>query len=152
MSRKPILGTLLAALAAAAVYSAPNAAAWTPEDARLAACDFATEISSYDSATLDDYFQRVLARSTGEFATSFAASIPSLRKSIQQVQARSWLETAECASAGGDLLRQRVLIYLVAIRTNAVEPEPYRQVIPVTATMENVWGRWLVSEVDSPAL
>lgn len=152
MPRISTLGTLLAALSTAAVVSAPDAAAWTPEDARLAACDFAREVGVYDYTALEGYFQRVLDRSTGEFAQEFSVSAHTLKDAMQQHQVRAWIGPVECGSAGGDLLTQRVLIDLVQYRTNITAPAPQRQYITMTATLENHWGRWLVSSLDSPML
>ncbi|MFR9750573.1 hypothetical protein ACL02S_06010 [Nocardia sp. 004] len=149
MSRIPALGMLLAALAAVVVVSAPNAAAWTPEDARLSACDFGREIGTYDHAALDGYFQRVLDRSTGNFADEFSAAAPALKSSMREMRVRGWVESIECGGIGGDLLRQRVLINLVQVRTNAAGPAPSLEHLTLTATLDNVWGRWLVSELDS---
>lgn len=152
MSRTSVLGTLLAALATAAVASAPDAAAWTPEDARLAACDFAREVAVYDYAALDGYFERVLDRSTGRFAQEFSESAQTLVGAMQQQQVRAWIGSVECGSVGGDLLNQRVLVDLVQYRTNATTTTPQQQYITMTATLENHWGRWLVSSLDSPML
>lgn len=147
MSRATVFGILLIGLTAASTVSAPDAAAWTPEDARLAACDFAREVAVYDYAALDGYFQRVLDRSTGKFASEFSASMPALEQSIQQTQARSWLESAECGTIGGDQMQQQVLVNTVKVTTSAESPEPQRLVTAFTATVANVWGRWLVSEI-----
>ncbi|TQM32513.1 hypothetical protein [Nocardia bhagyanarayanae] len=152
MSRTLVLGALVTAAAAAAVVSAPTAAAWPAEDARLAACDFAREVGAYDHTALDGYFQRVLERSTGTFAAEFAGAAPELRQAMQQAQVRAWVEWAECGSVGGDLLRQKVLITMSQVRANANSPEPQPQHITMTATIDNVLGRWLVSELDSPQL
>ncbi|MFC8044832.1 hypothetical protein [Nocardia sp. NPDC057353] len=152
MSRTVLLGALVAAAAAAGMVTAPTAAAWTEEDARLAACDFAREVSTYDHTALDDYFQRVRDRSTGAFAADFAEAEPSLRQAMQQAQVRSWTEWAECGSTGGDPFRQTILITLSQVLTNIDIPEPKAQHVTITATVDNVGGRWLVSEVDSPNL
>lgn len=150
MRTTAVLGTTLAALATAAVVSAPGAGAWAPDDARAAACDFIRQVSNYDHANLDGYVQRVLDRSTGKFAADFAGSAAAVTDAMRSVQSRAWVESAECGSVGGDLLRQTVLINLVQVRSNATDPEPKRQVIVIRATVENVWGRWLVSDIDSP--
>ncbi|WP_054811973.1 hypothetical protein [Nocardia arizonensis] len=132
------------------MLSAPTAAAWPADDARLAACDFAREVGTYDHAALDGYFERVLARSTGAFAEELAGAAPELRQAMQQAQVRAWVEWAECGSVRGDLLRQTVLITMTQVRANANSPEPQPQHISMTATVDNVLGRWLVSELESP--
>lgn len=152
MSRTVVLTALVAAAAAVGVVTAPTAAAWPAEDARLAACDFAREVGAYDHTALDGYFQRVRDRSTGAFAEEFAGAEPQLRQAMQQAQVRAWVEWAECGSTGGDLLRQTVLITMSQVRANSTDPEPRAQQITMTATVDNVFGRWLVSKLDSPLL
>ncbi|TCJ93272.1 hypothetical protein [Nocardia alba] len=153
MFRTGVLGSLLGSIAVAAVIVAPNAAAGPPDTARLAGCDFGREVSTYDHAhDLDGYFQRVLDRSTGTFHAEFTQSRDALAAAMRQAEVRSTAENITCGAVSGDLLNANILVTLTQIRTNANSPEPQRLNLAINVELTNVWGRWLVRELDSPML
>ncbi|WP_336086883.1 hypothetical protein [Nocardia sp. SSK8] len=153
MSRTTVLGGLLAAVAVTGVMVAPNAAAGPPEDARLAGCDFGREVSTYDYAhDLDGYFQRILDRSTGAFHAEFSGSRDQLATAMREAEVRSTVENVTCGAVGGDFFNADVLVTFTQLRTNRTTPEPERLNMAINVKLTNVWGRWLVNELDSPLL
>ncbi|MEV4158145.1 hypothetical protein AB0J48_34480 [Nocardia salmonicida] len=151
--RTGVLGSLLGSIATAAVIVAPNAAADAPDAARLAGCDFGREVSTYDHAhDLDGYFERVLARSTGAFHAEFTESRGALAAAMRQAEVRSTAENITCGAVSGDFLNADVLVTMTQIRSNANTPEPQRLNMVINVKLTNVWGRWLVHELDSPLL
>ncbi|MFD6400425.1 hypothetical protein [Nocardia sp. NPDC060249] len=151
--RTGVLGSLLGSIAIAAVIVAPNAAAGPPDAARLAGCDFGREVSTYDHAhDLDGYFERVLDRSTGAFHAEFTESRDALAAAMRQAEVRSTAENITCGVVSGDFLSADVLVTLTQIRSNANAPEPQRLNMAINVRLTNVWGRWLVHELDSPLL
>ncbi|WKG11387.1 hypothetical protein QX204_08010 [Nocardia sp. PE-7] len=151
--RTGVLGSLLGSIAMAAVIVAPNAAADAPDAARLAGCDFGREVSTYDHAhDLDGYFERVLARSTGAFHAEFTESRGALAAAMRQAEVRSTAENITCGAVSGDFLNADVLVTMTQIRSNANTPEPQRLNMVINVKLTNVWGRWLLHELDSPLL
>ncbi|GAD85063.1 hypothetical protein [Nocardia asteroides] len=151
MSRSAVLGGLLGSLALAGVLGAPNAAAFSPEQARVAACDFAREVSTYDYAhDLDGYFQRVVDRTSGTLRAEFTGARAALITAMRDAEVTSTAEAVTCGVIGGDMLNAEIMVNLTQARTTGGVGS--RQHVAITMRLNNDWGRWLVNEMDSPML
>ncbi|MFC4373074.1 hypothetical protein ACFO5K_03075 [Nocardia halotolerans] len=148
MSRSAVLSGLLGTLALAGVIAAPSASAFTPEHARSAACDFAREVSTYDSAhDLDGYFQRVIDRSSGDLRTQFIGAKEPLSALMREREVSAYLESATCGVRSGDLLNAEIMVTMTQVTTRAGVSG--RNHFAVTMRLNNDWGRWLVNEMNS---
>lgn len=148
MSRSTVLSGLLGTLALAGVIAAPNASAFTPEHARVAACDFAREVSTYDYAhDLDGYFQRVIDRTSGNLRAQWVDARGQLTELMRDSQVSAYMENATCGVLNGDFLNAEIMVTMTQVRTKAGVAD--RSHLAVTMRLNNDWGRWLVNEMNS---
>ncbi|WP_019928154.1 hypothetical protein [Nocardia sp. BMG111209] len=147
MYRSVLPATLLAA---AAGLVAPAVAAADPGPAPGAACDFGREVSNYDYSDIENYFQRVLNRTTGEFHDNFRDALPTLRTKLVGLHAHSDGTVVECTpgAADGDRQGARLVVNQTVI-TDETNREPRSGVWAFALTLNRVGDDWLVSDLQN---
>lgn len=117
-----------------------------------ASCDFLEIVSTYDFANLDSYFDKVLAASTGSWHQNFSSSMSSLKQAMVNVQSRSHPEEFHCGLTKIDGNTATAVGIVKQSRSNNVTPTDSLTVPAVLTLVEQPDGRWLVSDMNSPAI
>ena len=158
-SRRRLAATVMAAVAAVAVLIALLLAGIrvmhdsAVDDARAAALGAATtfvvDATNYDYQQIDEEFQGVLDRSTGEFRQTFLASSAQAKGKITQFQARSRGQVDDAAVR--DVTADSATVLVVAdqqvVNTSPDGPRTERDRLRLTLVRSG--GRWLVSKLES---
>ena len=114
-------------------------------------CDWAPTFITYDYATIDDYFDDVLDRATGDFAREFSSTRDQLKQAIVGSQVRSRAEGKPiCGVQSASGTEAKIVLSQMQSVTSLVSPIPATNSITLVATMTKVDGRWLVSKTDIP--
>ncbi|MEV0295542.1 hypothetical protein [Nocardia sp. NPDC050710] len=144
-----LAAALLVSATATGLLAAPSATAAAPEQARVAGCEFGTILGNYDYTRFDDYVQRVLDHSTGEFHAKFAAARSNMQALFEAAQVRSEVTAVECEALSGDANRADILVHTTAaVRNRDNNGSPQSSRTSTVVALENVDGRWLVARVD----
>ncbi|NNH73883.1 hypothetical protein HLB23_29195 [Nocardia uniformis] len=122
------------------------------DDAKAAACEFGKAVSNYDAKNLDEYFDSVNSKSTGQWGQFFGGATDALKEAMQSVNARSTLDEIHCAYESGDENKAQVVLIITQVRSNSVVQAPDMLTVSGVADMEKKDGKWLVANFDSPAL
>lgn len=117
------------------------------EDALAAARVFATDLTTYDHADLDQDFAAVLDGSTDPFKSQYADTTEDLRELFQQFQATSTstLLGSGVAEVTEDTATVVLFVDQTVRNTNSAEPRIDRNRVRVE--LEKVDGKWLAAEV-----
>ncbi|NNH68695.1 hypothetical protein HLB23_02165 [Nocardia uniformis] len=122
------------------------------QGALRAACDFLVTVSTYDFNDLDSYFDKVLAASSGEWHQNFSSSADSLKMAMLSVQSRSHPEETHCGLSSVDGTTAKAVGIVKQSRSNNSAPTDSLTNSMVMTLEEQSDGRWLISQMDSPAL
>jgi Mce-associated membrane protein len=158
-SHRRLAATVMAAVAAVAVLIALLLAGirvmhdGAVGDARSAALSaartFVVDATNYDYQQIDEEFQGVLDRSTGEFRQTFLASSAQAKGKITQFQARSRGQVDDAAVR--DVTTDSATVLVVAdqqvVNTSPDGPRTERDRLRLTLVRSD--GRWLVSKLES---
>jgi len=123
------------------------------DDARSAALSAATtfvvQATNYDYQQIDDEFQSVIDRSTGEFRQKFLAASAGAKKKIVDFQARSQgvVEDAAVRDVTTDSATVLVVADQQVLNTSPDGPRAEHDRLRVTLLRSG--GRWLVSKLES---
>ncbi|WP_157574145.1 hypothetical protein [Nocardia jejuensis] len=125
---------------------ATSAHASTPEEARVAGCDFATAIATYDYRDIDTHLAGILDRTTGEFRQMFQDNQSALRAALVAAQAHSEAGNVQCTLISGDSEHARVALEFDTIANTKSGPRSDH--VSTVDELDNVNGRWLISRAD----
>ena len=158
-SRRRLAATVMAAVSAVAVLIALLLTGirvthdGAVDDARSAALSaartFVVDATNYDYEQIDEEFQGVLDRSTGEFRQKFLASSAEAKGKITQFQARSRGQVDDAAVR--DVTTDTATVLVVAdqqvVNTSPDGQRAERDRLRLTLVRSG--GRWLVSKLES---
>ncbi|MFB7877818.1 hypothetical protein ACFC06_21440 [Nocardia sp. NPDC056064] len=122
------------------------------EAARVASCDYARVVSTYDSTNLDDYLARSSAGATDPYKTEFDDASQALRQAMETAQVSSRVEDLECFYKSGEGAEIVILDIMSQFRRSLTQPVEDKQTFVIEMTMRKVGDRWLVSKMNSPML
>lgn len=128
-----------------------TASADREQAALRATCAYLGVVSTYDYTDLDGYFDKVLNASTGSWHESFSGSAASLKEAMVSVQSRSNPEETHCGLTSLDGQIATAVGVVKQARSNSITPTSSLTVSMVLTLEEQPDGRWLVSEVETPA-
>ncbi|MBO0855296.1 MAG: hypothetical protein J2P18_16215 [Nocardia sp.] len=148
---RPIMITVLCAVAGMP-FAEGTAAAATPADpVQLAACDFGRQFATFDWSGYDDYVTRVLNLSTGPFHDQFAASANDRRAQVTATHSRSEANSVECRTEPADPAHPQISVTVDrSLRSDATLGLPKPQKSTMRVYLDQVAGHWLTSRVDNP--
>lgn len=122
------------------------------EDARRAvttvAQTYAINLTTYDHATLDRDFARVLDNSTGSFKNQYTLASQTLRGLIAKFKAVATGKVLEIAVTSVDSRRAEVLLFVDQTVTNANAKDPRIDRSRMKMGLEKQDGRWLINSLD----
>ncbi|TDH57767.1 serine/threonine protein kinase [Mycobacterium eburneum] len=118
--------------------------------AMKAASDFAVILTSINSKTVDQDFQKVLDHSTGEFRDMYEKSSMQLRQLLIENKAEAIGTVVAAAVDAIDDHQARVLIAVDQKVTNVAVPEPRIDRSRMLMTLERHDGEYLISKVELP--
>jgi Mce-associated membrane protein len=116
--------------------------------ALAAAQSFATTLSSYDSATLDQDFQNVLANSTGTFQTQYTSASESLRTLISKLHGKATGKVLSAGLVSLDGGKAEVVIFVDQTVTNDAQKTPRIDRTRMQMSLEKHNGHWLISALN----
>jgi Mce-associated membrane protein len=109
---------------------------------------YAINLTTYDHATLDQDFARVLDNSTGAFKKQYTDASQTLRDLIAKYKARATGKVLETAVARVDGTHAQVLLFVDQTVVNANTKEPRIDRSRMKMGLEKEGGRWLISSLD----
>ncbi len=109
---------------------------------------YAVNVTTYDHATLDRDFAKVLDNSTGSFKTQYTAASQTLRELIAKLKAKATGKVLETAVASVDGQRAQVLLFVDQTVVNANTKEPRIDRSRMKMGLEKQGNRWLISSLD----
>jgi len=118
-------------------------------DMAAGATSFSKSLTNFDGATIDRDFDRIVAKSTGEFrsqADDFFSS--KVRKQLKEAQAssRGEVRSAYVQSFDGD--RGTVFVVLDQTIANNQSPKPKADTLRMELSLVRTGGVWKVGQVD----
>ncbi|WP_030524490.1 hypothetical protein [Nocardia rhamnosiphila] len=147
-----VAGVVLVALVAAGVvyfraFQQNRGELAAQDQSTRAACDFARATNTYDyQGDLDGYMQAMKDGATDNVVSSLEQNWDVLRQLLTESKVKSWVDEATCGFQSGDEKSAKVLVNIGLMKTNSVTPEPKRQDIAVTASLEKDGDRWIVNQ------
>ncbi|WP_431941577.1 hypothetical protein [Nocardia grenadensis] len=147
-----VAGVVLVALVAAGVvyfraFQENRGELAAQDQSTRAACDFARATNTYDyQGDLDGFMQAMKDGATDNVVSSLEQNWDVLRQLLTESKVKSWVDEATCGFQSGDEKSAKVLVNIGLMKTNSVTPEPKRQDIAVTATLEKDGDRWIVNQ------
>ncbi|MEV0106781.1 hypothetical protein AB0H42_10650 [Nocardia sp. NPDC050799] len=147
-----VAGVVLVALVAAGVvyfraFQQNRGELAAQDQSTRAACDFARATNTYDyQGDLDGFMQAMKDGATDNVVSSLEQNWDVLRQLLTESKVKSWVDEATCGFQSGDEKSAKVLVNIGLMKTNSVTPEPKRQDIAVTATLEKDGDRWIVNQ------
>ncbi|MFI9538267.1 hypothetical protein ACIG56_34180 [Nocardia fusca] len=147
-----VAGVVLVALVAAGVvyfraFQQNRAELAAQDQSTRAACDFARATNTYDyQGDLDGFMQAMKDGATDDVVSSLEQNWDVLRQLLTESKVKSWVDEATCGFQSGDEKSAKVLVNIGLMKTNSVTPEPKRQDIAVTASLEKDGDRWIVNQ------
>lgn len=147
-----VAGVVLVALVAAGVvyfraFQHNRGELAAQEQSTRAACDFARATNTYDyQGDLDGFMQAMKDGATDDVVSSLEQNWDVLRQLLTESKVKSWVDEATCGFQSGDEKSAKVLVNIGLMKTNSVTPEPKRQDIAVTASLEKDGDRWIVNQ------
>ncbi|MEV0363384.1 hypothetical protein ACIBEK_15345 [Nocardia fusca] len=147
-----VAGVVLVALVAAGVvyfraFQQNRAELAAQDQSTRAACDFARATNTYDyQGDLDGFMQAMKDGATDDVVSSLEQNWDVLRQLLTESKVKSWVDEATCGFQSGDDESAKVLVNIGLMKTNSVTPEPKRQDIAVTASLEKDGDRWIVNQ------
>lgn len=118
--------------------------------AQQAAVDYATVLTSIDTAKVDENFAQVLDGATGEFKDMYSKSSTELRQLLIDNKASAHGVVLESAVQSATKDKVVVLLFVDQSVTNMSVPDPRIDRSRIKMTMEYVDGRWRASKVELP--
>lgn len=109
---------------------------------------YAINLTTYDHATLDRDFARVLDNSTGSFKTQYTQASQTLRDLIAKFKAKATGKVLETAVASVDSGHAQVLLFVDQTVVNANTKEPRIDRSRMKMGLEKQGKRWLISSLD----
>lgn len=141
------IAVALAALLTSDPEQAPEDGERQRAAALQAARDRTVSLTSYDAATLDEDFARVLETATGPFADEYRRTSAQLRPTFERTQA---VATGSVLGAGLESFAERRAVAVVAvdqvIRTAGAAPRTERNRLRMVLVRPD--GTWLVERVE----
>ncbi|MEV3959684.1 hypothetical protein AB0M34_02125 [Nocardia sp. NPDC050193] len=147
-----VAGVVLVALVAAGVvyfraFQQNRGELAAQDQSTRAACDFARATNTYDyQGDLDGFMQAMKDGATDNVVSSLEQNWDVLRQLLTESKVKSWVDEATCGFQSGDEKSAKVLVNIGLMKTNSVTPEPKRQDIAVTASLEKDGDRWIVNQ------
>ncbi|MFI2231636.1 hypothetical protein [Nocardia testacea] len=147
-----VAGVVLVALVAAGVvyfraFQQNRGELAAQDQSARAACDFARATNTYDyQGDLDGFMQAMKDGATDNVVSSLEQNWDVLRQLLTESKVKSWVDEATCGFQSGDEKSAKVLVNIGLMKTNSVTPEPKRQDIAVTASLEKDGDRWIVNQ------
>ncbi|MGW4068889.1 hypothetical protein [Nocardia grenadensis] len=147
-----VAGVVLVALVAAGVvyfraFQENRGELAAQDQSTRAACDFARATNTYDyQGDLDGFMQAMKDGATDNVVSSLEQNWDVLRQLLTESKVKSWVDEATCGFQSGGEKSAKVLVNIGLMKTNSVTPEPKRQDIAVTATLEKDGDRWIVNQ------
>lgn len=147
-----VAGVVLVALVAAGVvyfraFQQNRGELAAQDQSTRAACDFARATNTYDyQGDLDGFMQAMKDGATDNVVSSLEQNWDVLRQLLTESKVKSWVDEATCGYQSGDEKSAKVLVNIGLMKTNSVTPEPKRQDIAVTASLEKDGDRWIVNQ------
>lgn len=147
-----VAGVVLVALVAAGVvyfraFQQNRGELAAQDQSTRAACDFARATNTYDyQGDLDGFMQAMKDGATENVVSSLEQNWDVLRQLLTESKVKSWVDEATCGFQSGDEKSAKVLVNIGLMKTNSVTPEPKRQDIAVTASLEKDGDRWIVNQ------
>ncbi|EPQ44780.1 MULTISPECIES: hypothetical protein [Mycobacterium] len=149
-----------AALAAAAVLAGTAALGWLWKEQRdneiagrqalSAALRFTENLTTIDSANIDENFRETIDGSTGEFKEMYLKSSAALQQALRENKASAHGVVVESAIKSTSPDTVVVVLFVDQSVSNARAPEPRLDRSRVEVTMKKVDGRWLAAKVELP--
>jgi Mce-associated membrane protein len=109
---------------------------------------YAINLTTYDYATLDRDFARVLDNSTGSFKTQYTQASQTLRDLIAKFKAKATGKVLETAVTSVDGGHAQVLLFVDQTVVNANTKEPRIDRSRMKMGLEKQGRRWLISSLD----
>ncbi|WP_328389567.1 hypothetical protein [Nocardia sp. NBC_00416] len=147
-----VAGVVLVALVAAGVvyfraFQQNRGELAAQDQSTRAACDFARSTNTYDyQGDLDGFLRAMKDGATDNVVSSLEQNWDVLRQLLTESKVKSWVDDATCGFQSGDEKTAKVLVNIGLMKTNSVTPEPKRQDIAVTASLEKDGDRWIVNQ------
>ena len=112
-----------------------------------AARDFAQQVTTYDSTSLDKSFDEVLDASTGDFHDQYATASKSLRDTIVEAAASASGKVISAGVVKASTDRVEVIVFVDQTVSNKLLKEPRVDRSRMSVVMERHGGRWKVSDM-----
>ncbi|WP_278264642.1 hypothetical protein [Nocardia sp. AG03] len=122
------------------------------EAARLASCEYARTVSTYDHTDLDDYFAQSAAGATDPYRTEFDNASQALRQAMEAAQVSSRVEDLNCFYKSGEGEEIVIVDIMSQFRRSSTQPLEEKQTFVIEMTMRKVGDRWLCGKMNSPML
>ncbi|WP_373155669.1 hypothetical protein [Mycobacterium marinum] len=152
--------TKVAAALAAAVLAGTAALGWLWKEQRdteiagrqalSAALRFTENLTTIDSANIDENFRETIDGSTGEFKEMYLKSSAALQQALRENKASAHGVVVESAIKSTSPETVVVVLFVDQSVSNARAPEPRLDRSRVEVTMKKVDGRWLAAKVELP--
>ena len=109
---------------------------------------YAVNLTTYDHASLDRDFAKVLDNSTGAFKTQYTTASETLRELIAKFKAKATGKVLETAVASVDAGHAQVLLFVDQTVVNANTKDPRIDRSRMKMGLEKHGNRWLISSLD----
>ncbi|WP_373195346.1 hypothetical protein [Mycobacterium marinum] len=115
-----------------------------------AALRFTENLTTIDSANIDENFRETIDGSTGEFKEMYLKSSAALQQALRENKASAHGVVVESAIKSTSPETVVVVLFVDQSVSNARAPEPRLDRSRVEVTMKKVDGRWLAAKVELP--